>query len=310
MSSRYVNIIKNIVVEGNTHRIWQIINKSPLIKFNAWWKSKFNHSVAKYRTKILGEIEPTQEELVLAAELSERGFIEISDYLRGPETEKALEHFNQLLQKAKISGVKQAVNTKSFWIRLTDEEQGAGLSTENPFVQLALNEKALRIISLYLRQAPYLHSVLLTHSIPSGNELKKSQLWHLDNDNHRMVKMFTYFSDVENDDDGPFTLIPADLSEKINNGFFKKHLNDDQVFKFVDSKEILKVKGRKLTMFICDTHRCYHMGSRVSAGHDRHMLTCLYISIPSPYPNGENRILKIDGPLSKLQKAAVVQMEN
>lgn len=305
MSSRHLSILKNILLEGNTHRIWQIINKSPMIELNAWIKSKMDKEVSDYRADFYSRLRLNQEEQNLVLSLQQKGFVEISSFLKGPAMESAKNHFDQLYSKAEELKKNQKVNTKNFWIRLTDEEQSGGLSSDNSFVKLALEEKVLRVITGYLKQAPYLHSVLLTHSLPTEGEFKNSQLWHQDNDNHRMVKMFVYFSDVENDEQGPFTFLPADYSQKVKNDFFKRHLQDSEISLTVDLKEIKKVKGKKMTAFICDTHRCYHMGSRVGKGQERLMLTSLYISLPSPYPKGEIREFKIRHPLTALQMAAV-----
>lgn len=306
MRSHPLSVLKNIFLDGNTHRIWQILNKSPLIDFNAWVKTVLARDIFLYRSSFFKNLNLSSQESRYLKELESKGFVEITELLAGPEMTAAQSHFSQLAAKAATLGEAQSVNTKSFWVRLTDFEQKDGLTTGNPFVQLALHEPLLQVLTGYFKQAPFMHSVLLTHSLPTQGEFKNSQLWHQDNDNHRMAKMFVYFTDVEFDEQGPFTFLPADFSAKIKNTFFKRHLRDEQVAQFVDLKEVRKVKGKKLTAFICDTHRCYHMGSRVGEGHERMMLTSLYISLPSPYPKGEQRDLHINTKLSELQQASVV----
>jgi hypothetical protein len=61
------------------------------------------------------------------------------------------------------------------------------------------------------------------------------------------------------------------------------------------------VFGPRLTMFMADTHRVYHCGSRMAEGHSRLHYTALYTAFPSIYPGGKNTF-KVTGSASELER--------
>jgi hypothetical protein len=120
-----------------------------------------------------------------------------------------------------------------------------------------------------------------------------------------MLKLFFYLSDVQTVEDGPFTLLPKEARNRIQNSFFPRHLPDEEVNSQYPLSQAVQIKGRKFSAFLVDTSVCYHMGSRVSAGHSRLMSTTLFVTLPKAYWGDVKNFVKPAGPLSPLQMAAV-----
>lgn len=83
------------------------------------------------------------------------------------------------------------------------------LDLENPFIRLALSEKILAIAGAYLGIAPKFSGFSLqsTLLVPSGSAPRLSQRWHRDPDDKKLIKVFLYLSDVEDEGAGPFSYI-------------------------------------------------------------------------------------------------------
>jgi hypothetical protein len=184
-----------------------------------------------------------------------------------------------------------AKKMKKFWTRLLDEDVKEGkLTPDNVFVRFALQRRVLEVVSGYFGAVPYLAYVFLSLSESSDEDLSTSQLWHQDKDDVRVLKMFTYLTEVPDIDHGPFSFLPASASRRIKNGFFPRPLTDDQVFQNVDRQAVQVMTAPRLTTFMVDTSRCYHMGSRMAPGKSRLMYTATFITAPSIYPDQSNGI--------------------
>ena len=82
-------------------------------------------------------------------------------------------------------------------------------------VDFALSDWALSVVTDYLHVVPYLNRVDLLYSVPRPTDDRiASQLFHVDPEGVTQVKFFVNVFDTD-DDDGPFTFIPADESRRI-----------------------------------------------------------------------------------------------
>ncbi len=305
LKSKIQKALRAIFIDGNTYRIWQILNKTDLMRIISVIKRSFNFRLLQKRQKVLQQVSlPPQVQKTLQ-DLQTNGYAKVDHLIPAEIMNELALYVGKKLEQVDILKNKQAVQTKDFWVRLSDDDQAQGLTTANPLVKVSLQEDILKLAGAYVQQAPYLDYVLLTYSTPKDQPLQSSQLWHTDRDNDRMLKMFIYFTDVLEDGDGPFTFFPKKPSAKIHNSFFRRHLKDDEVAKDISLNDAHQMKGRKLTAFVCDTSVCYHMGSRVSPGHHRLMLTSLYVGLPSVYPINLKPKVQIVSPLSALQQASV-----
>ena len=172
------------------------------------------------------------------------------------------------------------------------------LPLENPFVAIAPQPELVSVVAAAMGEVPRLYYVLLTLSLSTNKELSYSQLWHRDHDDTKVIKLFFYLTDVLSPEDGPFTFIPTQASDKL--GFrIKSHLSDDQIDHWISKTVVTAMYGSRLSAFMVETSRCLHTGSRVALGHERLLYTATYISAPRLYPEPPPRFL-LDGEESPL----------
>ena len=193
---------------------------------------------------------------------------------------------------------------KTFWTRMLDAEAQAGFSTDSVFVRFALQPRILQLVSGALGvELPTLSYVLLTLSQHSAEPLAVSQLWHRDHDDTRVIKLFTYLTDVIDGQDGPLTFLPGQPSDRI--GFsLRSHRPDNQIFQRADRSAVRVMTAPRLSTFLLETSRCYHMGSRMAPGHQRLMFTATYVSAPSMYPR-RAPAFRASGPLDRATSLVV-----
>jgi hypothetical protein len=213
----------------------------------------------------------------------------------------------KLVQKA--DAIQQAADTdsahfskKNFWARLLDEEVAASrLTTDSIFVRFALQPQVISAVTEYFGEVPVIGYVFLSLSRYVHEPLTASQLWHRDRDDVKVLKLFTYLSDVEDEASGPFTFYPRRLSESIKNSFVPKHMPDAEMLKQTGNARPTQMFGRTFASFLVDTSCCYHMGSRVEEGKSRLMYTASFVSAPSMFPNFDNQIV-IARPPSEVER--------
>lgn len=157
---------------------------------------------------------------------------------------------------------------KNFWKHLLRDEK---LTTDSPYVKLALSPAVLNMAAQYFGEVPYLAYIQVTYSHPTDNaSWKASQMWHQDYDDKKLFKLFVYCTDVKEAGDGPFTYLPKHLSNKIPNTFIPGRVEDDVMSKYVDlDKDVHVLMGDAESTFYIDTRSCYHLGSRIAEGHKR-----------------------------------------
>lgn len=160
-------------------------------------------------------------------------------------------------------------------------------------VDFALSDKALGIATSYLGTVPYLNRIDMLYSTPrEGEDLIKSQLFHVDPEGLTQVKFFINVFDV-GDAEGPFTFIPADESARILAGIramrrrqgrpHQGRYTDEEVAAVNGSSSIVSLKGPRGSGVAIDTSRCLHLGSRVHPGSFR---LVLYIQYCTTRENG------------------------
>lgn len=187
--------------------------------------------------------------------------------------------------------------TKSFWKQLINK---ADLKSSSLFAKFALQEEIVSIASMYFGSVPYLHSINLFVSNPDFDQTKweKSQLWHRDYADSKCLKLWTYFNDVLDDKNGPFTYIPANAKSINKIPRFPTHKKD----KVFEKAGLLKFKkkqyGEKFSSFLIDTFSCWHQGSRLKKNGLRIGLVATYISDPAFYKY--DNLIKIDSDLSEI----------
>jgi hypothetical protein len=109
-----------------------------------------------------------------------------------------------------------------------------------------------------------IHSAQYITSKFESDDLKSSQLFHKDFASSATFKLFIYLSDVENSENGPFTfLLPIKESFKKKIRFYSIHkpLTWESS---IPQKNKIEVLGKKGKVFLVDTYKHYHCGSRIN----------------------------------------------
>ncbi|ARN74092.1 hypothetical protein [Oceanicoccus sagamiensis] len=133
-----------------------------------------------------------------------------------------------------------------------------------PFMQYALDEDILNTVGGYLGSTPFLQSIELIYSTPrdEGEALHQTHLYHKDKIDRRIVKMFTYITDVD-DECGPFTVLPR----KVTNAApwyieIPHYVTDETLSNFLNLDDAASFKSPAGSAMMADAKNLYHFGSR------------------------------------------------
>jgi hypothetical protein len=140
-------------------------------------------------------------------------------------------------------------------------------------------DKLLTLAALYFGHAAMLGGVRLWWS-PINSSMESSQLFHLDQEDSRMLRVFLNVSDVT-EQCGPFTFIPAPESQEISKayGVGFGRLRDEDVFSLVDPTKLVQLTGPAGSVHLVDPARCLHYGSR-GCQKDRVLFMLHFVPVP------------------------------
>ncbi len=140
---------------------------------------------------------------------------------------------------------------------------------------LAKNKFLLDLLSKYFEEIPYFNSFEYMYSppFPAGRPFEGSQNWHRDNNQRKFIKIF--FSPFPlTRKEGPPQILPARLStDKYYTGY-PRYMTDEELFATgINPDDQLFLTGEPGTIYLVDTARCLHCGSRSSAGRHQAIVT-------------------------------------
>jgi hypothetical protein len=129
-------------------------------------------------------------------------------------------------------------------------------------LKFAMNEKILKIVSDYLGMSPQITQIQLWLT-PPNDTLISSQVFHIDSDDMKIVKLFVNCNDVDSDS-GPFTFYSKPDTKKFKE-FHSIDYHDRYPDEFVErvlSSESSKEFLDKGSAILVDTANCLHFGGR------------------------------------------------
>lgn len=137
-----------------------------------------------------------------------------------------------------------------------------GFQEQPELVSFMVSRPVLDAVTQYLGTVPLLAGAALWWS-PENDTAASSQLFHLDNEDWKQVKVFINLFDT-NAEMGPFTLLPANLSQKIVDaeGYVKGRISDEQIEASGALDAARAITGPAGSGALVDTARCLHYGSR------------------------------------------------
>ena len=129
-------------------------------------------------------------------------------------------------------------------------------------LDFALSGPNIEAATGYLGEIPVLGGITLYASLPNASA-EGSQLYHCDQVDKRMFKVLVAVNDIA-DEQGPFTFLEGIATAKVRRtlGALTKRYKDEDLFKVVDPKQQIPIKGPAGTALFIDTHHCLHFGSR------------------------------------------------
>lgn len=187
----------------------------------------------------------------------------------------------ELLPKANIRQGKPFL--KTLW------EEDMILEMSNPFMRLAISEEVLSVVNGYMGMfAKFFFSALdLTLKVPETAPRVRSQNWHRDPEDKKMVKMFVYLSDVDTGA-GPFTYIKGShmggrwahiFPQKPPKGSYPP---EEEVTNIIPKSDITVATGKAGTVVFADTAGLHRGGYAHHS--ERLMFTAEYSSKASLRP--------------------------
>jgi len=213
--------------------MWHV-NRSPLRYAVKSGVSAWHLGEKRERRRQAQLLNVSPAERTKATELNRDGYSVVTELMDPSIKQEFARAGLARLNDIETSEGKQTSTWKKFWVRLLDAEMKDGkLSADNIFVRYALQPSVINVISAALGEIPWLDYVLLSYSRHTGEQLASSQLWHRDHDDVRVIKLFSYLTDVEEDGDGPFTFLPRQSTDKFGFPLIGSHFPDDQVFQKV-----------------------------------------------------------------------------
>ena len=153
---------------------------------------------------------------------------------------------------------------------------------EHPdLIRFMLSRPILDTATQYLGSVPLLAGAALWWS-PDNQTSHSSQLYHLDNEDRTQAKVLINMFDTTGDH-GPFTFLPADVSERIRASvrYVRGRIDDERVKAGGGEGRALELIGPAGSGAFIDTARCLHFGSRRNRK-DRLVLMIHFLRFHSP----------------------------
>jgi hypothetical protein len=184
------------------------------------------------------------------------------DQTQLPEIGPAIKAAKRIYKEQSAAGdLSRYDGGKSAKRHLVYAAQGREMCQHTDIMRLALSRQVIDAVSAYLGTVPVLNNVAIMVSVPNETE-KGSQLYHLDFADENQVKFFVYVDPVE-EDNGPFTFVPADISRALIRelGYDRGRLQIDDVTRAIGEDGQRKMTGKAGSGFLVDTSSCLHYGS-------------------------------------------------
>lgn len=141
------------------------------------------------------------------------------------------------------------------------------LDINNPFLKYALNPTILDVANSYMGMWCSLLYFTLQKTIPVKGDLTNSQNWHRDPQELKVVKVFTYLNDID-ENSGPFTYVKksAPTFDHPYAKLFPQQLpygsypGNEKVESTINKEDVRPMTGKAGTVIFCDTNGLHYGG--------------------------------------------------
>jgi Phytanoyl-CoA dioxygenase (PhyH) len=164
----------------------------------------------------------------------------------------------------------------------------ARLATDGPWLRFAVGEPLLDVVNAYRAMWTRLVDYDQWYTVPFSEEYErvKSQQWHRDPEDLHVVKVFLYFSDVD-EEAGPFEYVPGSTEGGAYAGLFPWGKGDSWYPPVEEFDRLVPEADRELvtapagTIVVCDTSG-FHRGG-YARSKPRILSTHTYVSPSSTW---------------------------
>jgi hypothetical protein len=191
-----------------------------------------------------------------------------------------LEHAARLADARRQADDPDTVGQKKFVLQLLGEQPL--FEPESIYARFALQPPVLKIANAYFGMYTRLRYYDVWHTLTTKTAARESQLWHRDREDHLILKVFVYLSDVD-EGAGPFTYAAGTHRKGRLRREPAHHLeghvrrtSDEQMAEVLPPEHWIKGVGSKGTIIFADT-RGFHKGG-LARDHDRLMYVCMFTS--------------------------------
>lgn len=133
-------------------------------------------------------------------------------------------------------------------------------------LEFVTQDEIIEAVTKYLGSSPIIGDIQLWWS-KENSDISSSQLYHIDQEDYKQLKLFAYFNNVTSDT-GPLTFFDSEASalikSRVDNPFNK--IEDEEIDLSRGNHEAIEFTGEPGTYGLVDTSSCYHMGSRTRKG--------------------------------------------
>ena len=191
-----------------------------------------------------------------------------------------IEQDESLREKQASATDTSALGAKTFNVELLGHRPT--MDPQSVFARFALQPQVLGIANAYFGMFTRLRYYNVWLTFATQCPPRESQLWHYDREDHFILKMFVYLSDVD-EDSGPFTYARGSHLKrglKLQPEHFMEQAvrrsTDEQMARVAPPDEWIKAVGPRGSIVFADT-RGYHKGG-LARETDRLMYLCMFTS--------------------------------
>jgi hypothetical protein len=163
---------------------------------------------------------------------------------------------------------KKRFGNKWFLVRRFRSRRGEplpALGPDNAWVRLGVAAQLLDVVNAYRGKLMRLHDIDLWYTSPEGDETERvlSQKWHRDGWENHIVKVFTYFREVD-EEAGPFEYVRGSAEGGKYGALWpwqdeEVYPDQEEFAAAIDPSDCLTLTGPPGTILICDTSG-FHRG--------------------------------------------------
>jgi len=161
-------------------------------------------------------------------------------------------------------------------------------------LKLGFHDKVIDIISEFFKCTPCLGTLNLRRSHMNQDNAIKHQLFHVDQNSIKFVKVFFYLNDVKSVEDGPLTLVEDSLHNKFESWSDQsRYRRSEEEIKAIYGQDSIKYMLADVGDMIIARTTAFHRGTKPTKN-DRTMLTLNYVVHPEDWKAPTFQIRKDD----------------